>query len=422
MDRTDLGRRAWRARSAARRTAERARTTTNLVALGIGVAVGLIVIALAGHAVLGRLGDPFALLVALPPFAHALASFGLRDLLARRIAAVRTGERRLVAAFGLWLGTSALLTLDVAAVAAGSVAMAIGRDHGERRWQLGAAVVGSNVGSLLFPFSSLTNLVLVAGSGIGLAAYVGAVVPALVGAAVAGGTLLLARFVQDQDDDRDDSPAIDDPPLRYAPARGDRDGPVDQASTLAASLAGAVAVVAVVSGLTGGSMVWPFVAGAAILVGWAVAIGRLEASSIVRTVPLGAFAVIGVAGLASGALAAVAGLLPHPRTAGPAEIAVVALVGAGLSAALSNLPAAAFGAAWLGVASPALIVAFLVGTNAGSMATPNGSIATTLARSSARSSARLRGHETGIGAYLAGAWRYAAVTGVAAVVALIAIR
>jgi arsenical pump membrane protein len=418
MDRTDLSRRAWRARTTARGAARRATTTGRRLTLGIGAALGMIVVALIGHAVLGRLGDPFALLVALPPMAHALAAFGLRDLLARRIATIRTGERRLVAAYGLWLATSALLTLDVAAVAAGSVAMAIGRDHGERRWQLGAAVVGSNVGSLLFPFSNLTNLVLVAGSGIGLAAYLGAAVPAQIAAAVAGGALLVVRFTGDQDADRDDGPAVEDPPIRYGPARGDRSEPVDHASILAACLAAAVAAVAVASGLAGGSMVWPFLAGSAILVGWAIAIGRLEPEGVVRTMPVGAFAVIVVAGLLAGPIGAAAALLPRPTDAGPLTLAVVALTGGVLAALVNNLPAAAFGAAWLGVASPALIVAYLVGTNFGSIATPHGSVATILARSSAR----LRGRDTGIRVYLGSAWRYAAVTGVAAIAALAAIR
>lgn len=418
MDRTDLGRRAWRARASARGTAARARATGRRIATGIAAGIVLIVLALLGHAFLGRLGDPFALLVALPPLAHALASFGLRDLLARRIAAIRTGERRLVAAYALWLGTSALLTLDVAAVAAGSVAMAIGRDHGERRWQLGAAVVGSNVGSLLFPFSNLTNLVLVAGSGIGLGAWLGAALPAQIAAAVAGGGLLLVRFLADQDADRDESPAVEDLPIRYGPARGASGAPADQAPVVAASLAGAVAAVAVVSGLLGGSMVWPFVAGSAILVGWAVATGRLDPAPLVRRAPLGAFAVLLAAAVLAGPIASIAGALPRPADSGPLTLVLVALVGGVLAALINNLPAAAFGAAWLGVASPVLIVAYLVGTNFGAVATPHGSVATILARSTAR----LRGRDAGIRPYLQNAWRYAAVTGIAAIVALAAIR
>jgi Na+/H+ antiporter NhaD/arsenite permease-like protein len=420
MDRTDLGRRAWRARTTATSTARRARATTARIALGIGTGVAIVVLALVGHSLLGRLGDPFALLVALPPMAHALASFGLRDILARRVAAVRTGERRLLAAYGLWLGTSALLTLDVAAVAAGSVAMAIGRDHGERRWQLGAAVVGSNVGSLLFPFSNLTNLVLVAGSGIGLGAWLVAAVPAQLAAAAAGGALLFVRFRADQDADHDDGPTIDEPPIRYVPARGTVSSGSDQAPIVAASLAAAVAVVAVVSGLVGGSIVWPFVAGSAVVTGWAVASGRLEPPTLRRRAPVGAFAVLVAAAVLAGPISSAAGILPRPVDASPVTLAFVALVGGGLAAVVNNLPAAAFGAAWLGVSSPVVVVAYLVGTNFGSVATPHGSVATILARSTAR----MRGRDAGIGPYLRNAWRYAAVTAVAAILALafVAIR
>ncbi|HET7471732.1 MAG TPA: SLC13 family permease [Candidatus Limnocylindrales bacterium] len=422
MQRTDLERRLWRARKTASLSAARAGARSRRIAIGCGVALALTVIALVGHALLGRLGDPFVLLVALPPLAHALAAFGLRDLLARRVATVRTGERRLIAAYGLWLGASALLSVDVAAVTAGSVSMAIGRDHGERRWQLGAAVVGSNVGGLLFPFSNLANVVLVAGSGIGLAAYLGAAVPALIAAAVAGGVLLLARFVQDQDADRDDSPAAEDPPLRYAPARGDRSAAGDQASILAAALAGAVAVVSIVSGLTGGSLVWPFLAGSAILVAWSIAGGRLDPRVLRRSAPVAASAVIVVAGVLAGPISGLAGFVPRPHDTSAMTSLGAAAVGAVLAALVSPVPAAAFGAAWLGVASPVLVVAFLIGTNVGSMATPRGSLVAMLARSSARASARLRLRESGVRAYLAGAWRYGTVAGVAGLVALVVIR
>jgi hypothetical protein len=376
MDRTDLGRRAWRARHTAGTTARRARATTARIGLGIASGIAVIVAALVGHALLGRLGEPFALLVALPPLAAALASFGLRDVLARRVAAIPTGERRLVAAYGLWLGTSALLSLPVAAVAASSVAMAIGRDHGERRWQLGAAAVGSSLGSVLFPFSSVATLVLVAGSGISLAAWLGVAIPAGVAAAAAGGALLFSRFLVDQDADRDDSPAVDEPPLRYAPARGDGRAPTDPASLVATSLAGAVAIVAVVSGLAGGSMVWPFVAGAAILTGWAVGSGRLEPEPLVRRAPLPAVAVLVGGAILAGPIAAVAGVLPRPVDLGPVTLASVALTGAVLAALVSTLPAAVLGAAWLGVASPALLVAFVVGANLATLAMPRGSVAT----------------------------------------------
>lgn len=93
-----------------------------------------------------------------------------------------------------WLITSATLTLDVAAVAAASVGIAVAGDHHEeRRWQLGGAILGANVGSLQLPFSNLTNLVLVAASGMGFATYIGLTIWPQLAAAVSVGLLFAIR-------------------------------------------------------------------------------------------------------------------------------------------------------------------------------------------------------------------------------------
>jgi arsenical pump membrane protein len=409
MASTDLGRRAWTLRRAVLSPGH----GPTRVAVGLGLAVALVVVAVAGRAVLGRLDDPFALLIVLPPLALALTAFGLRDLLARRIAAIPTGERRLAASYALWVATSAILTLDVAAVAAGSVAMAIGRDRGERRWQLGAAVLGSNIGSLLFPFSNLTNLVLVAASGMTLLTYLEVAVPAQVAAAVVGGMLLIGRFLADQASGTDAAPADDDPPIRYAPTPATTRNR-DRDSTLAACLAAAAAVVAVTSGLTGGSMVWPFVAGAAILVAWSVGSGRLEPGAVLDVTPWRPLLVIVVAAIASGPIASAAGALPRPHGADPLTLAAVMLAGGALAATINNLPAAAFGAAWIGGGGPAIVVAWLIGTNFAALVTPHGSVATLLARAAARR----HGATPTVRDYLGSAWRYAAATSVAAVACL----
>ncbi len=139
---------------------------------------------------LGRLSSPFALLVVLPPLALALEAFGWRERLASRLTQIRRPMPRLLATYAAWLATSAALTLDVAAVAAASVGIAVaGPRAWERRWQLGCAILGANVGSLLLPFSNLTNLVLVSASGIGFAAYVRAAVWPQVAAASARRTV-----------------------------------------------------------------------------------------------------------------------------------------------------------------------------------------------------------------------------------------
>ena len=388
------------------------------MAAGAGLGAALVLIAIAGHAFLGRLGDPFALLVVLPPLAIGLAAFGFRDVLAIRIAAIPSPEVRLVGAYGLWLLTSAFLTLDVAAVASGSVAMAVGRDREERHWQLGAAVLGSNVGSLLFPFSNLTNLVLVAGTGIGLGAYLAASIPAQVAAAVACGALLLVRFGDARDAEDGRVPAADDPPIRYRPARRDVAWTEDRSATFAAGIAAAVAVSAIVSGFTGGSMVWPFVAGGAILAAWAVGSGRVQPRRFVEAAPIVPLAIVVVAALAGGPIAAVAELLPKPHVAEPLTLLAVMVAGGALAATINNLPAAAFGAGWLSGAPVPVVVAWLVGTNIAALITPHGSVATLLGRAAAGR----HGPTSSVGDYLAGAWRYAVVASLAAIGGLVVVR
>jgi len=167
-------------------------------------------------------------------------------------------------------------------------------------------------------------------------------------------------------------------------------------------------------------VVWPFVAGAAILVGWAVGSGRLEPEPLVRRAPVAAFAVLIGGAVLAGPIAALVGVLPRPVDPDPATLALVALAGAVLAALVSALPAAVLGAAWLGVPSPALLVAFLVGANLAVLATPRGSVAAIVLgpRAGPRHAdppARLA---------LPDAWHVSAVAGAAAILALalVAIR
>ncbi|MGH2488040.1 MAG: hypothetical protein ACRDFR_00270 [Candidatus Limnocylindria bacterium] len=113
-----------------------------------------------------------------PPLALALEAFGWRDRLAIALCRIHRPLLRVLTTYAVRLATSAVLTLDVAAVAEASVGLAVGRNETERRWQLGGAILGANVGSLLLPFSNLTNPALVSGSGIAFDAYVGMLVRA----------------------------------------------------------------------------------------------------------------------------------------------------------------------------------------------------------------------------------------------------
>jgi arsenical pump membrane protein len=399
---------AWTQRS---RAGDRVLLVIDLrVVAAMLVAIGLLICPIVS-APLGRLSSPFALVIVLPPLALALDSFGWRVRLAELVRPIHRPIHRLLATYVAWLGLAALLTLDIAAVAAASVGIAAARDsEDERRWQLGGAILGSNVGSLLLPFSDLTNLVLVSASGIGFAAYVGLAVAPQLAAAVAVGALFTIRARQstvdagsvDLDAGDTGSGGIAD---------GDRD--VLRASGAVAAL-GSIAAIGL--GILGGDVAVPFAASAGLLAGSAVASGRLTVRAVVRSIPVGGLLVIGGPALASGPIATAAAFLPGPSDA-PGGLLLALLVGGLLAAILNNLPAAALGASWLAHAHPATVVAFLIGTNVVALATPHGSVATILARSAGAQ----HGVTTSSKAYLGSAWRYASIGAVAGLLALMVV-
>jgi Na+/H+ antiporter NhaD/arsenite permease-like protein len=157
------------------------------------------------------------------------------------------------------------------------------------------------------------------------------------------------------------------------------------------------------------------VAGALVVGTGAAGSGRLAA-----IIPRAGLVVILLATALEGPVRSLAAAVPSATQLlqGPASLVAVAAVGGLLAATVNNLPAAAFGAAWLAGAGPAVIVAFLVGTNIVALATPHGSPATMLARSVARAS----GHEVAFRRYVLGAWRYAAAGGIAALLAVALFR
>lgn len=400
-----LPRVAWTERS---RAGQRPLLIVDLRLVG-GAAVGAVLMATPFLAVpLGRLSSPFALLITLPTLALALEAFGLRDVLARRLAGVRTPVARLLAGYVIWLLTSAILTLDVAAVAGSSVAIRAADETEERRWQLGGAILGSNVGSLLLPFSNLTNLVLVSATGIGLASYVSLALWPQLAAASAVGALLavaarrsIARRPSADGDRKQDVARCQPQPTDMNKAR------------LAGGVAMIGALAAVAAGLAGRDMAVPFAISSGIVAAGAVASGRLTIGSIIGSIPLAGLAVIVVAAIASGPMAAAGALLPLPDDSLRGLLLALA-IGSALAMTVNNLPAAAFGATWLARAHPAAIIAFLIGTNIAAIATPHGSVATMLGRSvGARHDVT-----TSARAYVGFAWPYAAVGAIAAILVL----
>jgi arsenical pump membrane protein len=358
---------------------------------------------------LGRLSSPFALLVALPPLALALEAFGWQERLGARIAEIRPVLARLLAGYAASAATSAALTIDVAAVATASVGIAAASDQAEeRRWQLGGAILGANVGSLLLPFSNLTNLVLVAATGMGFATYVGLAIWPELCATLAVGLLFglrarraLASFGT--------GPEV---PTRQIAPRESVEG-TDHLARIGGVIAVAGAVVAVAFGLAGLDMAVPFAIAAGLLVGPAIASRRLDVGTLVRSIPITGLAIVGAAAIARGPIGLAAGALPLPN--GTITSLVVTMAAGGLLAMVANnLPAVAFGAAWLARAHPATVVAYLIGTNVVAIATPHGSVATILARATGQR----HGVSTPVGTYLRSAWPYAAIGALAGMVAL----
>ncbi|HEY6569248.1 MAG TPA: hypothetical protein VIZ22_03115 [Candidatus Limnocylindrales bacterium] len=374
---------------------------THAAGLVVATALGMAPLAAAP---LGRLGSPFALLVVLPALALALDAYGWSQAAGAVIRRVPEPMARLLAAYAVWLATSALLTLDVAAAAGATVAAEVaGPDRPAQRWHLGAAMLGANVGSLLFPFSNLTNLVVVGAAGIGLTAYVAAAWLPQVGAAAACGLLLAWRArrsgvlatVGVQPD------AIDEPSARPAAPSG----PSAWVGLIA--LAGGSG--AVVAGIAGADMAIPFALATAVVVGAGVADGRLTPSAVACAVPIGALALVAAAAVLNGPLAGAAVALPRPPD-DPLGVVVALIVGGLLAASVNNLPAAAVGAIWLAGSPVSIVVAYLVGTNVAAIATPHGSAATMLVRSIAT---RREVPLPAIG-HLRTAWRYALTGSVAA--------
>jgi len=358
------------------------------------------------------------LVLTLPPLAASLDALGWAEIVATRIGRAGLSVRgELLGAYLAWLGVSAVLTLDVAAVVAVPVGVRLADPQNDesRQDQLGAAILGSNVGSLLFPFSNLTNLILVSATGISFGAYVATSWLPQLGAALVVGLLLVLRTRRREHPSvaADPSPAV---------AGGVADAVLAARSRLTLG-AGVIALIgattAVVLGLAGADVAPAFALSAALVAGCAIAAGRggIGTPELVRAIPVSGVAVVLVAAIAVGPLGGLAGLLPDVQShlAPIVALPAIVLVGGLLAVSINNLPAAAFGAIWLVGGTPAGVVAFLIGTNLFALATPHGSLATILARQLG-----LRhGVDLNARTYLARAWRYAPVSSLVAVAALV---
>lgn len=263
--------------------------------------------------------------------------------------------------------------------------------------QVDAAIYGSNVGSLLFPFSNLTNLLVVAASGVSFASFVAAAAVPQFAASLAVGGLLWWR-------------------LRGRPVPSGREPEAEPGTTVAGLLAGAVALLAAMAalglGFADGDVVLAFVVGSAIVSGIGLLAGATSVRQLATGLPLSAVGIVLVAALLRGPAADVAHLLPPLTGAsiGPLGLLGIALTGGLLASVANNLPAALFGSIWLVGAPVHAVVAYLVGTNLLAVSTPHGSVATMLCRSLADRN----GAPQPIRVHLAFAWRYAGAASAAA--------
>ena len=363
---------------------------------------------------LGALRGTMILVLVLPPLAQALDRLGWAELLAARLSRGGPSRVRLIVCYAAWLIVSALLTLDVAAVASMPVGLAVaGRWRTAQRSQFWAAIAGSNVGSMLFPFSNLTNLLLVAGTGVGFTTFVGTAWAPQFAAAAAVGILLALRW---RTKPAEDGLAIAaaDPAPRSSPLRA------PTVTLVAGGVAAVGACAAVVIGVVGGDVALTFAVISGLVVALAVGNGAVGPGSLVRSIPIAGVAVVLFAAATRGPMVDLAGGLPDLERTLPTPVALagIAVIGGLLASAINNLPAAAFGAVWLVGASPAAIVAYLLGTNVLALLTPYGSLATILGRNLAKPS----GASPSTREYLLEAWPFAVVGAAAGLAALIVVR
>ncbi len=276
--------------------------------------------------------------------------------------------------FLLWSVMSTLLSLDVAAVAAADVGLEVAGDApDEQAAQLRAAVLGSNVGSMLFPFSNLTNLVLVSATGMAFGTYVLAAAGPQLVATIAGALILLLEGR----DLRPRAAASAEPPTAPQPA-----GPAMIVAGVAALL---TSLAAIAVGFAGGDVSIAFAVGAAVVCAAGVGSGATGPLPLARSLPPTGILLIVASGMLLGPIQQLAVGLPVPDASTSVLALVgVTLVGGLLAATINNLPAAAIGAVWLTGADPVTVVAYLVGTNIVCVLTPHGSIATMLSHAVAR--------------------------------------
>jgi arsenical pump membrane protein len=314
------------------------------------------------------LGPTLALLAALLVLGDGCERAGLFDALAARIAVAArgSGRRLLTLAVAAAAVVTAVLGLDATVVLlTPAVLVAAGRARLPARPAAYACTHLANSASLLLPVSNLTNLPAFRAAHVSFARFAALMaLPWLV--AIAIERVALGRFFRAEVQAR--APAADamtSPPLPRAPL-----------AVLAATLAGFA-----LSSPLGFDPAWPAAAGALVL---ALCTPRAGAAGVVRAVdlPLLGFVLgLGVivrAVTAHGLGDAIGGLVPAGDGLG--ALLLAAAVAAVLANVLNNLPALLVLLPAAAASGPAVVLAVLIGVNAGPNLTYTGSLATLLWR------------------------------------------
>lgn len=326
-------------------------------------------------------------LVAVLVLAHLLALDGLFDALGARVGRATRGNpvRLFTLVFVLAAATTVVLSLDTTVVLLAPVVLVtVGRARVRAAPYSLLTVHLANSGSLLLPVSNLSNLLVVAATGLGFVRFTALMLaPAVVALAVefVGLRLLFRRELA-----RPAQPA--GAQGAGGTARGDAcaDAPVP---VLASVVLGATLLGFVVCGALGIEPVWPAAAGAAVLVGRGLRTRRTSARDVVAASSWDfAVFVLGigvvVAALTGGPVGRLVGSV-LPTGDGLPALLGVAVVAAVLANLVNNLPATLLlvgllGGATVGGGGPLPVLAALIGLNVGPNLTYPGSLATLLWR------------------------------------------
>ncbi|TCI99633.1 SLC13 family permease [Aeromicrobium sp. IC_218] len=320
---------------------------------------------------LRALAEALGFLVAIAVVARACADAGLFDALGARTRRLARGSASALLALSVVLAAlvTAVLSLDATAVLLTPVLLAAA---GRRRWPAYATVRLANSASLLLPVSNLTNLLMFSATGLGFAAFAGAMAPVWL-VAVAGEYLVLRWWFRDE---------IGHPP----PAHGD---PPDVPRYPLAVL------VVLLLGLGAGTTPWVVATVAAVLVGVPALVRRvttwrdlLHAANLPMALLVLAWGMLVTWFSRTPAGSFVGDLLP--RGDSWAALVGAALLAMLLAGVVNNLPATLVLLPAAALAGPATVLAVLVGVGVGANLTIVGSLANLLWwRSAAREVATL---------------------------------